>query len=163
MKLKNLNLFQSDQDWQLKKLKYPKATIKLGSTFSGIGSIEQALERLNLNYKIQFAGDIDPFVKTSYFENYKITEQSWHDDITKFDASPYKNKVDLLVGGAPCQAFSMVGKRLGLEDTRGTLFYDFARVVAESQPKTFIFENVAGLMNHDSGKTWKVIHQVFDD
>ena len=66
------------------------------------------------------------------------------------------------MGGSPCQAFSMVGKRLGLEDTRGTLFYDFARVVSETQPKLFIYENVKGLLNHDNGNTWQVVQDVFN-
>ena len=58
-------------------------------------------------------------------------------DITTFDATPYLGQIDLLVGGSPCQAFSMVGKRHGLEDTRGTLFYEFARVVNETKTKNF--------------------------
>lgn len=56
----------------------------------------------------------------------------------------------------------MVGKRHGLEDTRGTLFYDYARVISEVQPKVFIYENVKGLINHDNGKTWEVVRDVFD-
>lgn len=61
--------------------------------------------------------------------------------------------IDLLVGGSPCQAFSMVGKRLGFEDTRGTLFYEFARIINECKPKVFIYENVKGLLSHDNGRT----------
>ena len=57
----------------------------------------------------------------------------------------------------------MVGKRLGLEDTRGTLFYDFARIIKESRPKVFIYENVQGLTNHDKGRTWQVMQNVFED
>jgi DNA (cytosine-5)-methyltransferase 1 len=129
--------------------------------FSGIGAIEQSLKRLKLKHKIIFAGDIDKNCKASYFANYKINESDWHDDVTKFSAKKYKNKVDLLVGGSPCQAFSMVGNRLGLEDTRGTLFYDFARIVNECKPKVFIYENVKGLLNHDNGKTWLVVQAVF--
>ena len=69
--------------------------------------------------------------------------------------------MDLFVGGSPCQSFSTYGRRKGLEDTRGTLFYDYARLVMEIQPKAFIFENVTGLLNHDSGKTWEVIKETF--
>jgi DNA (cytosine-5)-methyltransferase 1 len=90
-----------------------------------------------------------------------LDEGSWHDDVTKFDATKYKNKIDILVGGSPCQSFSMVGKRGGLEDTRGTLFYDFARIVNECRPRVFIFENVRGLLSHDSGQTWRTIQDVF--
>ena len=71
--------------------------------------------------------------------------------------------MDFLVGGAPCQAFSMVGHRLGFEDARGTLFYEFARIVKESEPKVFLFENVRGLLNHDKGRTWNVIHDIFEE
>lgn len=149
-------------DWRNIPFSNPEKTIYLATLFSGIGSIEQAFKRLNLKHKIVFAGDIDPFVKQSYFANYDIKEENWHDDVTKFSAKRYKNKVDLLVGGSPCQAFSMVGKRRGLEDTRGTLFYDFARIVDESKPKVFIYENVKGLLNHDNGRTWKIVQDTFN-
>lgn len=149
-------------DWQLRQFSNPNVHIRLATVFSGIGAIEQALKRLNLNHSIVFANDIDNFVKQSYFANYELDEKNWHRDITTFDATPYKNQVDILVGGSPCQAFSMVGKRLGLEDTRGTLFYDFARVVSETQPKLFIYENVKGLLNHDNGNTWQVVQDVFN-
>lgn len=149
-------------DWQLRQFSNPNVHIRLATVFSGIGAIEQALKRLNLNHSIVFANDIDNFVKKSYLANYELDEKNWHRDITTFDATPYKNQVDILVGGSPCQAFSMVGKRLGLEDTRGTLFYDFARVVSETQPKLFIYENVKGLLNHDNGNTWQVVQDVFN-
>ena len=148
-------------DWRDKKFSEPQKTINLATLFSGIGSIEYAFKRLNLKHNIIFAGDIDPFVKQSYFANYDIKDENWHDDITKFSAIKYRGQVDLLVGGSPCQAFSLVGKRKGLEDTRGTLFYDFARIVNETQPKIFIYENVKGLVNHDNGKTWSIVKSVF--
>lgn len=151
------------EDWRSKEFTNPKAVIKVGTLFSGIGAFEFALKRLNLKHEIVFAGDIDPYVRQSYFANYNISKENWHNDITAFSAKKYKGKVDIIVGGSPCQAFSMVGKRRGLEDVRGTLFYDFARVVSESQPKVFIFENVKGLLNHDSGRTWKVVQEVFGD
>lgn len=157
----NETLFSALVDWRDLNFSHPERTVNLATLFSGIGSIEQAFRRLKIKHNIIFAGDIDPFVKQSYFANYKINEEDWHNDVTKFSALKYKNKVDLLVGGSPCQAFSMVGKRKGLEDTRGTLFYDFARVVNEVQPKIFIYENVKGLLNHDGGKTWDVVQAVF--
>jgi DNA (cytosine-5)-methyltransferase 1 len=150
------------EDWRELKFKFPKREIRLATLFSGIGAIEQALKRLNLNHKIVFAGDIDKAVKESYFANYNIKPENWHDDITEFNAKKYKYKVDLLVGGSPCQSFSMVGHREGLEDVRGTLFYDFARVVDESKPKVFIYENVQGLLSHDKGQTWQVMKRIFD-
>lgn len=100
-------------------------------------------------------------VKKSYFANYKIDEDRWFEDIRFVDGKPFKGQVDLFVGGSPCQSFSTYGHRKGLEDTRGTLFYDYARLVKEIQPKAFIFENVTGLLNHDNGKTWDVISNTF--
>ena len=140
---------KSDPEWLRKPFSNPNATIKLATLFSGIGAIEFALRRLNLETEIVFACDNDKFVKDSYFANYDIDEDRWFDDATTFYAGKFRDKVDLLVGGAPCQSFSMVGKRKNLiDDTRGTLFYDFA-VVQDVKPKVFIFENVAGLLNHD--------------
>lgn len=152
-----------EKDWRLKEFSKPNATIRVGTLFSGIGAIEHAFKRLGLNHEIIFAGDIDSHVKQSYFANYEIANEDWHNDVTSFSAKKYKNKIDILIGGSPCQAFSMVGKRLGLEDIRGTLFYDFARIVKETQPKVFIYENVKGLTNHDNGRTWKVVQDVFHD
>jgi len=152
-----------ENDWRLKEFSNPTAEIRIGTLFSGIGAIEHAFRRLNLNHSITFAGDIDPHVRQSYFANYEIAASDWHNDVTEFSAKKYKGKLDLLVGGSPCQAFSMVGKRLGLEDIRGTLFYDFARIVKETKPKVFIYENVKGLTNHDNGRTWKVVQDVFHD
>lgn len=102
-------------------------------------------------------------VKKSYFANYEVDEERWYEDIRFVDGTPYKNSVDLFIGGSPCQSFSTYGHKLGLEDTRGTLFYDYARLVKEIQPKAFIFENVPGLMTHDKKRTWKVIKEVFED
>lgn len=156
-------ILNAQTSWQKKKFQNPKNKITIGTLFSGIGAIEHALKRLKLNSEILFAGDIDPFVKQAYFANYKISEKDWHDDITKFNAKKYRNKIDLLVGGSPCQSFSISGKRGGLDDTRGTLFYEFARVINECKPKVFIFENVRGVINHDHGNTWKTMKNVFHD
>lgn len=83
-------------------------------------------------------------------------------DVAGIDFSPYKG-IDFLSGGFPCQAFSYAGKKLGMADTRGTLFYEFARAVKETQPKVFLAENVRGLLNHQDGKTLETIMSVFSD
>ena len=83
-------------------------------------------------------------------------------DVHNVDFSAYKGQVDLVSGGAPCQAFSYAGKKLGFGDTRGTLFAEFARCVEETQPKMFIFENVRGLLSHDKGRTFATIKHVFE-
>lgn len=175
--------------------------IRLATVFSGIGSIEWALKRMGIDYKIVFAcdnGDIElknvdeekiiekmfslktleeqdkyeeeiysksqktNFVKKTYMANYDIEEKDFHYNIRFLDGTKYKNQVDLFVGGSPCQAFSIMGYKKGFEDTRGTLFYEYARLVKEIQPKVFIFENVQGLLKHDGGKTWDIIQKVFD-
>lgn len=84
-------------------------------------------------------------------------------DIQTVDFSEYYKKVDIVTGGFPCQAFSSAGKKLGFEDTRGTLFFDFARCINQVQPKIFIGENVKGLLRHDKGKTIEVIKQSIKD
>lgn len=73
-----------------------------------------------------------------------------------------QGELDLLSGGAPCQSFSYAGKRLGLEDARGTLFYHYAKFLQELQPKMFLFENVKGLLTHDNGRTYKSITDIFE-
>ncbi len=153
----------SSENWKVKDFSFPDKTVRLGTVFSGIGAIEHAFQRLKLKHKIVFAGDIDSNCKKSYFANYQISKENWFTDVREFDATKYKGKVDFVVGGAPCQAFSMVGKRLGFEDARGTLFYEFARIVKETEPKVFLFENVKGMLNHDGGRTWRVIHDIFEE
>lgn len=74
-----------------------------------------------------------------------------------------KGKFDIVTGGFPCQAFSLAGKKLGFEDTRGTLFYEFARCVKEVNPTIFMAENVKGLISHDNGRTLSVILNVFEE
>ena len=87
-------------------------------------------------------------------------------NISKLDLEKYfglkKGELDLLSGGAPCQAFSYAGKRLGLEDARGTLFYHYAIFLEKLQPKMFLFENVRGLLTHDGGKTYKTMYDIFE-
>lgn len=158
-----LNIAIRGVSWVEKPFAYPNRVIRLATSFSGIGAIEYAFKRLGLRCQIIFAGDIDENCKKSYFANYSIKEEQWHTDIRTFNAKPYKGMVDLFVGGAPCQAFSIVGDQRGFEDTRGTLFREFARVVKECRPKVFIFENVQGLLQHDKGRTWEVIYNTFCD
>ena len=152
-----------ESDWRPKEFSNPSRVLHVGTSFSGIGAIEHSLKQLGINYKIEFAGDIDDNCKKAYFANYEIKEGQWHSDVHDFDATRYKGQIDLFVGGAPCQAFSLRGKHGGFEDTRGTLFREFARIVKECQPKVFIFENVKGMLSHDRGRTWRVIKSTFED
>lgn len=103
------------------------------------------------------------YVKEAYLANYpNFDENFYFQDIKLLDGFDFKNKVDLFVGGSPCQSFSSVGFQGGLDDARGTLFYEYARLVKEIQPKVFIYENVRNLLNHDHGNTWEVIKRIFE-
>ena len=99
----------------------------------------------------------------TYKLNYEIDDKDFYQDIRFLDGGIYEGQVDLLVGGSPCQSFSIIGKRGGFNDTRGTLFYEYARIVKETQPKAFIFENVRGMLNHDGGKTWETVQNTFKE
>lgn len=212
--------------------------IKLGTVFSGIGGIEQALIRLGIPHDIVFAcdnGDVEinlleneelaeyiklkklrskkqlknkddisrlaelsekenrkaeeirqqvynccdkiekkklidtlyatksrqiNFVKKTYLANYDLPHDDYHLDIRFLDGRDYEG-IDLLVGGSPCQSFSTVGAQRGLEDTRGTLFYDYVRIIQQTRPKVFIYENVRGLTTHDDGQTLSIILNSF--
>lgn len=98
--------------------------------------------------------EIDKYAISVYEKHYPGVKN--YGDITKINAEELPD-FDCLVGGFPCQAFSIAGKRRGFEDTRGTLFYDLARILRVKRPRLFVFENVKGLLSHDSGRTFKTI------
>lgn len=101
------------------------------------------------------------YMELTYKSNYNIEDSSYFQDVRFFNGSFFKGNVDIIVGGSPCQAFSSNGKRAGLEDMRGTLFHEYARIISEAQPKCFIFENVKGMITHNKGRTWEMIKLVF--
>lgn len=102
------------------------------------------------------------YVEQTYKANFQIPDEHFFQDAKLLDGTEFNGEVDLFVGGSPCQSFSVMGKRKGLEEARGTLFYEYARLVQEVQPKVFIYENVTGMLNHDKGRTWKIISEIFD-
>lgn len=102
-------------------------------------------------------------VKQSYMANYDCAESDFHWNVAFLNGKQYEGQVDLLVGGSPCQSFSLVGKQRGLEDTRGTLFYEYARLISEIRPKVFIYENVRAVLSHDNGRTWEKMQEVFKE
>jgi DNA (cytosine-5)-methyltransferase 1 len=128
--------------------------LKLIDLFSGIGGIRLGFERAS-NQQIQtvFSCEIDPKASLTYKENFNEDPIG---DITKINAKKLP-PFDVLVAGFPCQAFSIAGKRLGFEDTRGTLFFDVARIIKAHKPSVVFLENVKGLTNHNKGNTFKVI------
>lgn len=122
--------------------------------FAGIGGFRIAMQ--NLNGKCVFSSEIDKYAKKTYELNFGEVPFG---DITKIDEKDIPEH-DVLCAGFPCQAFSIAGKRKGFEETRGTLFFDIARIIKEKKPKAFFLENVKGLRNHDKGKTLKTILEV---
>lgn len=130
---------------------------KYVSLFSGIGGFEQALNKLGGNCVM--ASEIDRFANQSYEILYGHPTAG---DVTKVAAEDVPDH-DLLVGGFPCQAFSVAGKRLGFDDTRGTLFFEIARIAKVKQPRALLLENVKGLISHDKGKTLDTIIQTLHD
>lgn len=98
-------------------------------------------------------------------ETLRTNRPQWNvvcDDIHNVDFTEFRDRVDIVTGGFPCQAFSFAGKKLGFDDTRGTLFHEFARCVKEVKPKMFLAENVRGLVSHDHGRTLATIIDVFE-
>lgn len=148
-------------------VKYPKirkfTTIEL---FAGAGGLALGIENAGFDTLglIEFDKDASDTLKENR-PNWNVI----NDDIANIsclDLQEYfglkKGELDLLSGGAPCQSFSYAGKRLGLEDARGTLFYHYAKFLEQLQPKMFLFENVRGLLTHDKGRTYKTITDIFE-
>lgn len=128
--------------------------------FAGAGGLAIGLEKAGL--KCSALNEIDKWACQTLRKN----RPNWNvleGDIKEFDFSSYKGKVDIVTGGFPCQAFSYAGKKLGFEDARGTLFYEFARVVDEVQPAICIGENVRGLLSHDKGRTLEGMISILDE
>lgn len=128
--------------------------------FAGAGGLALGLEQAGIKTVEHVEFD------KACCETLKTNRPNWNvvcKDVHNVDFSMYKDKVDIVTGGFPCQAFSQAGKRLGFEDTRGTLFYEFARCIKEVHPKIFMAENVKGLLTHDNGRTLSTIIHVLED
>jgi DNA (cytosine-5)-methyltransferase 1 len=135
------------------------------STFSGIGGfelgIEEAMKKLGFTeYECVGYSEIDKYAQEIYKKHFPSHKN--YGDITKIVEGQLPD-FDLLVGGFPCQAFSIAGKRKGFEDTRGTLFFDIARILKCKRPRRIILENVKGLLSHDNGRTFTTIVRTLDE
>ena len=128
--------------------------------FAGIGGFHCAFA--SLDAKCSFVCEIDSNAKKTYMANFKIDENIFASDITKIASENIPNH-DILCAGFPCQPFSQAGFKKGFEDTRGTLFFDIARIIKSKQPKAFFLENVAHLLKHDNGNTFNIIKQTLLD
>ena len=127
--------------------------------FAGAGGLALGLEKAGI-HTVEYV----EFDKTCC-ETLIVNRPNWNvicDDIHNVSFAKFRGRVDLVTGGFPCQAFSYAGKKLGFEDTRGTLFHEFARCVNEVQPLMFLAENVRGLVSHDKGRTLQTIIDVFE-
>jgi len=131
--------------------------MKYLSLFSGIGGFE-----LGIGNKAECIGfsEVDKYATSIYKKHFPHHEPLG--DITKINAEQLPD-FDLLVGGFPCQAFSIAGKRKGFDDTRGTLFFEIARILRAKSPPLFLLENVKGLLSHDNGKTFSTIIATLDE
>jgi len=135
----------------------PATDYSLIELFAGAGGLALGLEKAGL--KSTMLNEIDPKACKTLKKNrpkWNVIEGS----ISEIDIKPYKDSVDVVTGGFPCQAFSYAGKKMGFEDTRGTLFFEFARCLKEVKPKVFLAENVRGLLNHEDGRTMQTIISV---
>jgi len=135
----------------------PSTSYKSIELFAGAGGLALGLEKAGIEHSL--LNEIDKYA----IQTLKRNRPNWkieHGDISKIDFKPYKNKIDLLTGGFPCQAFSYAGKKLGFEDTRGTLFFEFARALKETKAPVFLIENVKGLLSHEKGKTLQTMLDV---
>jgi DNA (cytosine-5)-methyltransferase 1 len=158
------NLFSSfiDDDIQetVSNHVIPENNYTVLELFAGAGGLAIGMEKAGL--KCVALNEIDKWA----CETLRTNRPNWNvleGDIKQFNFSEYHNKVDVVTGGFPCQAFSYAGKKLGLADARGTLFYEFARAVKEVNPPICIGENVRGLLNHDNGKTLQGMISILDE
>jgi len=139
--------------------------LKIFSTFTGIGGFElgiaEAARRLKINEPESVGySEIDKYAVQIYSKHFP--EHKNYGDITKINEAELPD-FDCLVGGFPCQSFSIAGKRGGFEDTRGTMFFELARILRTKRPRLFVFENVKGLLSHDEGRTFRTIIGTLDE
>lgn len=153
-------LFDDNLDDEVSNFVEPDNEYSVLELFAGAGGLAVGLEKAGL--KCVALNEIDKWACQTLRKNrpnWRVLEG----DIKDFDFSDLNNKVDIVTGGFPCQAFSYAGKKLGLKDARGTLFYEFARVVTEVNPSICIGENVRGLLSHDNGNTLQGMISILDE
>lgn len=134
--------------------------IKFFDMFAGIGGFRSGLEAIGGFECIGYC-EIDKYAKQAYEAMYDTGGELYFDDARKIVPEQLP-EFDLITGGFPCQSFSIAGARKGFDDTRGTLFFEIARIVAVKKPKYIFLENVPGLLNHDEGRTFETILRTLD-
>lgn len=151
-------LFNSNWDNELATK--PLRPYRLIELFAGAGGLALGLEKAG--FQSILLNELDKHACATL----RVNRPHWHvveGDISQIDFHPYHGKIDMLSGGFPCQAFSYAGNKLGFNDTRGTLFFEFARAVKATQPKVIVAENVKGLLKHDEGRTLQAISDVITE
>lgn len=145
----------SQSNFGLSKTKY-----KVIDLFAGVGGIRLGFQKA-FKDKVQFvfSSEIDKYSQITYHANFGEVP---HGDITQIEAEDIPEH-DIILAGFPCQAFSIAGHRKGFEDTRGTLFFDVARIAKHHKPKLIFLENVKGFKNHDKGNTFKIVKETLED
>ncbi len=133
------------------------AQMRFIDLFAGIGGFRQGFEKEG--YKCVFTSEFNKACQEVYENNYNEFPAG---DITQIDPSEIPD-FEVLLGGFPCQPFSISGKKKGFEDTRGTLFFDICRIIEEKQPKIVVLENVKHIIHHDKKRTFKTIIQALED
>jgi DNA (cytosine-5)-methyltransferase 1 len=152
--------FFNEVDDNVSNFVKPLNDFKVIELFAGAGGLAIGLEKVGL--KCVALNEIDKWA----CETLRKNRPNWNvleGDIKNFNFTEFHNKVDVVTGGFPCQAFSYAGKKLGLSDARGTLFYEFARVIKEVNPPICIGENVKGLLSHENGKTLQGMISILDE
>ena len=142
----------SDKPWKV--LNAPKSKLTSIELFCGAGGLALGMHNAGINSRLLVDFDKDS-IKT--LQQNRPKWESICASVLDIDLDEYENQIDIMAGGFPCQAFSHAGKSLGFADTRGTLFYEYARLIAQVKPRLVIGENVKGLLNHDEGRTLSVI------
>jgi DNA (cytosine-5)-methyltransferase 1 len=153
-------LFNEELENEFSNYVKPENEYTVLELFAGAGGLAVGLEQAGL--RCVALNDVDKWA----CQTLKNNRPDWNvlvGDVKEFDFSKYYNKVDVVTGGFPCQAFSYAGKKLGFTDARGTLFYEFARVIKEVNPLICIGENVRGLLSHDQGKTLQGMISILDE
>lgn len=142
----------SDKPWKV--LEASKSKLTSIELFCGAGGLALGMHNAGINSKLLVDFDKDS-IKT--LQQNRPGWESICASVLDINLDEYENKIDIMAGGFPCQAFSFAGKGLGFADTRGTLFYEYARLIDQVKPRLVIGENVKGLLNHDEGRTLSVI------
>ncbi len=134
--------------------------MKYFSMFSGIGGFEYGLQQSQHDFECIGYSEIDKYARSIYERHYP--NHINYGDATRIDTKDLQD-FEFLVGGFPCQAFSIAGKRKGFNEARGTLFFEIARILRDKQPRYFLLENVKGLLSHEGGATLETIFRVCDE